>query len=273
MFRSICLAAFLSLAPSLFAADPPAQLLLPSRQLEANSTFEVRFASEMVKPEQIGKPVDVSPLVLEPAVPGRFVWLSTRSGSFAPEGVLPLGTNFKISLRAGLKDAAGKPVAATLRETAETPPFGVKGVSAVSYGDVDNAPVVPRYLVLFNAPVDAATAAKFSRFINDAGVRVEARVEQASDPRKPERRFPVWQSEDRSLAAWGEKADPPKSIDEEEDGAGEETDDELAPAKDVPPVRNVLYVAAANRFRPARTGASYSSPASRRRRGKRRCRS
>ena len=41
--------------------------------------------------------------------------------------MLPLGTKFKISLRPGTKDAAGKAVPATLRETAETPPFRVKG--------------------------------------------------------------------------------------------------------------------------------------------------
>ena len=94
-------------------------------------------------------------------------------------------------------------------------------------------------------------AAKFCRFINAAGVRVEARVEQAIDPRKPDRRFPVYQSDDRSLGGWGEKAEPPATInDDEEEGSGEGRAENDPTAKAPPPVRNVLYVAAAKPLPP-----------------------
>jgi hypothetical protein len=105
--------------------EPAAQLLLPSRHLQPTSTFEVRFAAEMVPADQIGKTTE-SPLVFEPALKGQFVWLSTRSGSFAPASPFPLGTKVKISLRRGLKDATGKEIAAKLNETAETPPMRMK---------------------------------------------------------------------------------------------------------------------------------------------------
>ena len=157
------------------------QLLLPSRQLESSSTFELRFATEMVPPDQLGKPAPVSPLVFSPPMEGQFVWLSSRSGTFAPKGLLPLGTKYQISLRAGLKDAAGRPVTATLKETAETPPMRVKGVSALSSGSEDDARALPRYLILFNANVKAAACAKFFRFVNASGAKIEVRVGQAGD--------------------------------------------------------------------------------------------
>ncbi|MDQ6860601.1 MAG: hypothetical protein M3032_05530 [Verrucomicrobiota bacterium] len=93
---------FLSLGALLQgAAEPVVQLLLPPRALEPKSTFEVRFASETVPLEEVGKPATVSPLVFQPPVDGSFVWLSTRSGSFAPKSVLPLGTRFPDHDRAG----------------------------------------------------------------------------------------------------------------------------------------------------------------------------
>ena len=131
MLRSFWFALIFFIVASALAEERAVQLLLPSRQLEPTSTFELRFANEMVPADQLGKPATVSPLVFAPAMEGKFVWLSTRSGTFTPKGVLPLGTKYQISLRPGLKDTAGRAVTATLKETAETPPMRVKGVSSL----------------------------------------------------------------------------------------------------------------------------------------------
>src|SRR6266550_5771282 len=159
MMRSFWLALIFSFAVSSFAEDRAVQLLLPSRRLDPTSTFELRFATEMVPANEIGKAAAVLPLVFTPPVDGQFIWLSTRSGTFAPKGILPLGTKYQISLRAGLKDAAGREVKSSLRETVETPPLRVKGVSALGGADPENASATPRYLVLFNANVDATACA------------------------------------------------------------------------------------------------------------------
>ncbi|HKP05077.1 MAG TPA: alpha-2-macroglobulin family protein [Chthoniobacterales bacterium] len=204
MTRSFWLALGFLLVTSAFAEDRAVQLLLPSRRLDSTSTFELRFASEMVPADQIGKPATVSPLVLAPSVEGQFVWLSTRSGTFTPRGTLPLGTKYQISLRPGLKDAAGREVKSSLRETVETPPLRVKGLSTLGPSDPEDAPANPRFLLLFNANVDAAACAKFIHFVNGAGTKIEARV-QGDDPKDRDRLFYPYQSDDRSLAAWGEK--------------------------------------------------------------------
>src|SRR3954464_5416092 len=98
MMRSFWFALVFSLAVATFAEDRSVQLLLPSRRLDPTSTFELRFATEMVRSEEIGKVAAVSPLVFSPAIDGQFTWLSTRSGMFAPKGILPLGTKYQISL-------------------------------------------------------------------------------------------------------------------------------------------------------------------------------
>src|SRR4030088_1155930 len=167
----------------------------------------------MVAADKLGKPAAASPLVFAPAVEGQFIWLSTRSGTFVPKGILPLATKYQITLRSGLKDAAGRDVKSNLREAVETPPLRVKGTSALGSNDPENASATPRFLVLFNANVDAAACAKFFRFTNGTGAKVDARVE-ADDAKVSERSFPSYQSDDRMLAAWGEKPSPADSDEE-----------------------------------------------------------
>jgi len=239
MFQHFSLAAFFLFVTVGFAAEEPAaQLLLPSRVLEPKSTFEVRFAAEMVAADQVGKPAAVSPLVFEPALGGRFTWLSTRSGTFAPAGTLPLGTKYQISLLRGLSDAGGNKVAVKLRELAQTPPMRVKGTYLLGSRDLANASIVPRLLVLFNANVQARAAAKFIRFEDGARNRIAARVEQAGNPSKREQSFPTWESDDRNLTAWS--AQPEVDAKEEEDD-GEESDGSDDATKQAPARGNVLF--------------------------------
>jgi uncharacterized protein YfaS (alpha-2-macroglobulin family) len=219
MIRSFWFALVYSIVANAVAEERAVQLLLPSRQLEPASTFELRFANEMVPGDQVGKSATISPLVFSPAVEGQFTWLSSRSGTFTPKGILPLGTKYQISLRPGLKDAAGRPITATLKETAETPPMRVKGVTSLVSSDDHDAPAMPRYLVLFNAKVKAEACAKFIRFMNASGAKIEARVEPPTDRT---RAFQTYQSDDRSLSIWGEPPPAPSESSESGDEEGEQ---------------------------------------------------
>src|SRR5438874_4668022 len=244
MMRSFWLALIFCLAVSAVAEERAVQLLLPSRRLEPTSTFELRFVTEMVAADQVGKPEKISPLVFVPQLEGQFVWLSTRSGTFAPKGILPLGTKYQISLRAGLKDAAGRAVTAAIKETAETPPMRVKGVSPLGGADPQDAPAVPRFLILFNANVKAEACAKFIRFTNASGAKIDARVEQAGDPKNRDHSFSVYQSDDHSLAVWAEKAPPVTS---ETSELEDEAEDKSKPTA---PRQNILFVAPAKPLSP-----------------------
>jgi len=259
MSRRLALAWFvLSVLPSRFtSAQTPehaAQLLLPSRHLQATTTFEVRFAEEMVSADQIGKTTE-SPLLFEPALQGQFVWLSTRSGSLAPSQPFPLGTKVKISLRPGLRNAAGKESSARLDEMAETPPMRLKGSTMPGRSDSENAPAVPRCLLLFNTNVDAKAAAKFVWWEDAASDgRVAAKVEQADETKNREDKFYSWWSDDRSLATWSEtfggKEPPQETSDESDEGEG--TIPSKLPKK-IEPRHNVLVVTAEKPLPPGKS--------------------
>src|SRR2546423_11553291 len=98
MIRSFWFALVFCFAASALAEERAVQLLLPSHRLEPTSTFELRFASEMVPADQIGKPEKISPLIFAPAVEGQFILLSTRRGKFVPKVNHPLACKDPITL-------------------------------------------------------------------------------------------------------------------------------------------------------------------------------
>ena len=205
MLRPLLASDFLALATALMAADAPVQLLLPSQRLEPTSTFDVRFATEMVPRDQIGAANAPSPLLFDPPLKGQFVWLSTRSGSFAPAEVLSLGLTYRISLQKELKDAAGHEVKAELKETASTPSMLIKGIEQIVYFNNEDASAVPEYKLLFNTNVRPEDAAKFLKFVNADGAEVAASVSQAPDPANPLNTFDASLSDDHSLLTWTER--------------------------------------------------------------------
>ena len=82
--------ALLSLiAVPLFAAPKEASVTLSletlgeQRQFKASSMLELRFAMPMVAEDVVGKAVE-SPLVIKPALAGKWLWLSPKSGVFQP---------------------------------------------------------------------------------------------------------------------------------------------------------------------------------------------
>jgi alpha-2-macroglobulin len=205
MPRSLFALVFLALTSAVLAADAPVQLLLQSQHLEPTSTFDVRFATEMIPRDQIGAANAASPLAFDPPLKGQFVWLSTRSGSFAPSEVLPLGVTYRISLQNGLKDAAGHEVKAKLKETASTPPMLVKGFEQISYFSDEDASPIPQFKILFNTDVNPAEAAKHLTFVDAGGARASAHVEQATDPANQLNNFDTGLSNDRTLLTWAQR--------------------------------------------------------------------
>lgn len=190
------------LVASALAAPPPAQLVLSTDKLAPTTTFELRFAVPMIETAAIGQPADPAPIEIVPAVKGRFIWLSTRSGTFTPDEPLPLSTTFRFSLRPGLKDGGGRAVAGDFSATVETPRFALKGWHPAQWFRVEDAPADPRINLLFSADVRAADAAPFLSFVNAAGRTVPARVVRADALHHPEHSFPRYRSHDRSLLTW-----------------------------------------------------------------------
>ena len=169
-----------TLTAAAFAAKPPeVELFTEGGALSPASTVEVRFSRPMVPPEQLGVPVAEAPLIFTPALPGRFTWLSTRSGVYAPSAPPLLGTSYRVTLRAGLADAGGVAVAAGFAKVLKTPPFQIS--LAVEEGRPDaSVPHLPDLKIAFNLNVKLESAEKAFEFVSDDGRKVAAEVRYAT---------------------------------------------------------------------------------------------
>jgi len=163
------------------------RLVLSSEQLEPTTTFELRFDEALVAFDQIGSEATDPPLVITPVIPGKFTWLSQRSGVFKPAEPPALGTNYQVTLRPGLQDAKGALPAATLKRSFQTPPFTASGFSPDGFF-AEDAPSNPQIHIQFNADVSAGPATKFIVFRNADGAEVPALVSQTK--RSDEYYFP-----------------------------------------------------------------------------------
>jgi len=162
----------------LTACRPPAdqsrgvELVLSSPSPVPAMTFELRFEEAAIPAGLVGSTAPESPLVIKPALAGKFVWLSARNGVFTPAAPLQLETRYELSLRPGLTSADGRPLASTLRHTLTTPPFRLVGFTPNSAST--NADSEPEIRLAFNAALDPHEASRFLQFTDDRGRSVEA---------------------------------------------------------------------------------------------------
>ncbi len=202
LLASLGLATLLLITPSR-AAEPAAQLIAHTLdKTNPTATFTIRFARPMVDSASVGKVADPAPVELQPAAKGKFTWLSTRSGVWAPEEPLPLSTTFRFVFRAGAKNAGGEKLEGDIETTFATPGLTMKGWHSPQYFNREDAPAAPNLNLLFNADISAADAGRFLAFTNKQGAKVAAKVLQADPAHHPLHRFPSYRSEDRSLLTW-----------------------------------------------------------------------
>ena len=199
---SLGLAGLLLLAPGR-AAEPAAQLIAHTLdKTNPTATFTIRFARPMVDATSVGKVAEPAPVELQPAAKGKFTWLSTRSGVWAPDEPLSLSSTFRFVFRAGAKDAGGAALEGEIAPTFQTPGLTMKGWHSPRYFNREDALAQPDFNLLFNADINAAEAGPFLTFSNKGGKKIAANVVQADPLHHPLHRFASYRSEDRSLLTW-----------------------------------------------------------------------
>jgi len=207
MLRSILISlTCLLLSTAAHSADAPPVQLITSDPLAPTSTLEVRFSAEMVAADQLGKPAEPSPLILHPAVPGKFAWVSSRSGLFTPAEPYPLGTTIQVSLRPDLAPLKGEVLPADWKAFVNPPPFALKAWTALSSYSTDNASAEPRYALLFNADVNLADVAEHLAFTRAGGNEtIRAKVELPDAKRRALNYFGTWLGQRDSTLTWAER--------------------------------------------------------------------
>ena len=174
--RPLLFAAASLFGPAAAVTGQGIEMFPASGDLQPASTVEFRFPAPMVGPDALG-PAAATPFVFDPALPGQFTWLSTRSGVFQPQGPLPLGTTWEVRSRPGLTEAGGRTVDSGFRTALRTPAFGV---TAVQNGVWDPQEVAADVTVRlgFNLPV--APDAPYFVFTDTAGRTAAAKVRHAT---------------------------------------------------------------------------------------------
>ncbi len=179
-FLLLAAVAAVALVSSLHAQTPqPAgvQARFSTRLLTAATSLELRFPTDMVPDNKMGE-AEESPVVVKPAWKGRFVWRSQSSGTFEPLEAPAMGQTHQFSLKEGLADLAGAPVAAGAGWKAEVAGLAVTDRFPNSFS-AKNAPREPRLILLFNSPVTAAAAGRSLSYVAK-GAQMPAVVSQAA---------------------------------------------------------------------------------------------
>jgi uncharacterized protein YfaS (alpha-2-macroglobulin family) len=233
LVAGLCILPFASQGAPPKAPEPPGvELFADAPWLQPTSTLEFRFPRPMVSRDEIGLVPKQSPAVIQPAVAGKFTWLSRSSGVFVPEAAWPLGGEFAVTLAKGAKAVDGQPLPGSFRATLRTPPFARTAIRGD--GDSDAARPLPKIFVAFNLAVEIAKAEELFQFVDSTGRKVAAKVRYGTRgdyfPLKPEHED--WDERWR-LAKKGAVAEP-----EEEE---EEMPDDDA-AEKAPPLPNRLVI-------------------------------
>src|SRR6478609_5962107 len=65
--------------------------------ISREAPIQIRFVSEIAKPEDINKPIEVELFDFSPSIKGTTTWIDRNTIQFTPEEALAPGTEFKAS--------------------------------------------------------------------------------------------------------------------------------------------------------------------------------
>ena len=159
-------------ATSAPAPAPAARIVAPAQG--SGGDVEIEFAQPAVSADQVGRPTPAERfLAFDPPLPGAtLTWRSTRSATLPVAASVPLGRSVRITLRPGLRDAAGQPVAAVPPVTVSGPAFRITTWTPRWFQQHGKDARTPRITLYFNDRVDPAMVARFASFTSKEGLTV-----------------------------------------------------------------------------------------------------
>ena len=157
--------------------EKPAKPAGDENILPPTAAFELRFPSQMVAADQVGKEAADSPLVFTPELRGSFRWTSQRGGVYTLSEPPPLGASYEATLKGGLKNADGQPVngSTDLKRTFRMPGLEITA-TIVNASENTDLPVRPKMHLVFNSAVSPAKIGRAFSFQAANGSKVEAKI-------------------------------------------------------------------------------------------------
>ena len=133
-------------------------------------TIVATFNQAMVPLREVPEDEGTGPMVIEPAVPGKYRWMGTQTLTFIPAQRLPYGTEYTVKIPAGTKSITGQTLQKDFVWQFQT--VRPQVLYTEPYNGQTHVELNHRILIRFNQTVDAETVAKF--------VAVEARGPQGT---------------------------------------------------------------------------------------------
>jgi alpha-2-macroglobulin len=204
-------------APDTLAAPRPVETepgalevlrILPTGEMGVAPHLSITFSQPMVPLAALGEiAAREVPVRVEPATPGRWAWLDTRTLRFEPDARFPMATLYRVEVPAGVRSELGGTLPAAVVEEFATPaPTAIGGHPHAAgfaprwqggrfppprprYGGVspdggEPAPLHPVIVVVFDQSVDPAAVLATVRLTADGrqrDVRLATAAEVAAD--------------------------------------------------------------------------------------------
>ena len=143
---------------------PPVAAVAPTGEVGTLAQVRLRFADDLIPLERLESPDEAAVLAhfaLEPALPGRFRFLTPRMIGFEAERAWPASARVRVTIAKGLRDVRGRALADDLAWTFQTPRVALGGLP----GKDDTAPreLRPRLTLSANLALDRASLEAHAR--------------------------------------------------------------------------------------------------------------
>ncbi len=160
----------------------------PTGEAGAGAQVRVRFRKDVIALDALESPdrqAALAHFALEPAMPGRFLFLTPRMVGFQADAPLPLAARLRVTVSRGLRDLAGDELAADYAWTFTTAPIDLTSLTGSDVADADLQPsgLRPHVSLASNVALDTASLAAHASLIPaDGGAAVALTVVPAPSP-------------------------------------------------------------------------------------------
>jgi uncharacterized protein YfaS (alpha-2-macroglobulin family) len=128
----------------------------PTGQAAAGAQIRIRFKNDVIPLDSLESPdrqAALSHFKLEPALPGRFIFLTPRMAGFEADAPLPQASRLRVTLTSGLADLSGHGLSADFVWTFTTAPIALHELTGHDTKDADLVPDTLRPELSFDSNV------------------------------------------------------------------------------------------------------------------------
>jgi hypothetical protein len=130
-----------------------------AQSVDQYQTIVATFNQPMVALKEVPEDEGTGPMIIDPAVPGKFRWMGTATLTFIPAKRLPYGTEYTVRIPAGTRSISGQTMPQEFSwqfQTVRPTVLYTEPYTAQQYVELNH-----RILLRFNQSIDAEVVSKY----------------------------------------------------------------------------------------------------------------